>query len=126
MYGEEAVVGVVFMFELSNTHREKLYFTQSTTKMFWNKTLAPPDLFHMFTQPIFKKKLYTFHYHILKSTDVWKRWFTNYAENKWLFLSTSFTAKFELVFVLAQENAFPLRFHFEANRKSIGASKELY
>ena len=29
------------------------------------------------------------------------------SKNEWLLLSTSFTAKFELVFVLTLENAFP-------------------
>ena len=40
--------------------------------------------------------------------------------NKRLLLLTSFTAKFELVYVLTQENAFSWRFLFKANRKSIG------
>ena len=35
-----------------------------------NGCLAASDVFHMFTQSI---KLYTFHYHVLKSTDVCKR-----------------------------------------------------
>ena len=34
--------------------------------------LASSDLFHLFTQSI---KFYTFHYHVLNSTDVWKMWF---------------------------------------------------
>ena len=37
-----------------------------------------------------------------------------------------FMAKIELVFVLSQENAFSQRFHFKANRKSIGSSKKQY
>ena len=37
-----------------------------------NDCLAASDLFHMFTQSI---KFYTFYYHVLKSTDVWKMWF---------------------------------------------------
>ena len=36
-------------------------------------------------------------------------------KNEWLFLSASFTAKFELYFVLTLENNFSLRFHFKAN-----------
>ena len=40
--------------------------------------------------------------------------------------SARFTAKFELVFVLTQENASSQKFHFKANRKSIGSSKERY
>ena len=39
-------------------------------------------------------------------------------------LPASFTAKFGLVFVLTLENAFPQRFDFKANRKSIGSSKK--
>ena len=40
-----------------------------------------------------------------------------------LLLSASFTAKFELVFVLTLENTFSWMFRFKANRKSIGSSK---
>ena len=36
------------------------------------------------------------------------------------------TAKFGLAFVLTLENAFYQRFHFQANRKSIGPSKKKY
>ena len=39
-----------------------------------NGDLATPDLFHVLTQSI---KFYTSHYHILKSTDVWKMRFIN-------------------------------------------------
>ena len=45
-------------------------------------------------------------------------------ENARLLLSASFTAKFELAFVLTQKNALSERFHFTANRKSIGSSKK--
>ena len=38
--------------------------------------------------------------------------------------SVSFTAKFELVLVLTQENAFSKRFYFKTNRKSKGSSKK--
>ena len=48
------------------------------------------------------------------------------SKNEWLLLSVTFTAKFELVFVLTFENAFYLRFHFKANRKSIDYSKKRY
>ena len=48
------------------------------------------------------------------------------SKNEWLLLSASFTAKFELVFVLTMENTFSLRFHFKTNRKSIGSSKKRY
>ena len=39
---------------------------------------------------------------------------------------SKFTAKFGLVFALTLENAFSQRFHFQANRKSIGSSKKRY
>ena len=42
------------------------------------------------------------------------------SKTEWFLLSASFTAKFELVFVLTLENAFSQRIHFEANRKSTG------
>ena len=48
------------------------------------------------------------------------------SKNEWLLYSASFTAKFELVFVLTMENAFSYRLHFKANRKSIGSSKKRY
>ena len=44
-------------------------------------------------------------------------------KNEWLLLSASFTAKFGLVFALTLKNAFSQRFHFKANRKNIGSSK---
>ena len=38
---------------------------------------------------------------------------------------SKFTVNFGLVFVLTLENAFSERFHFQANRRSIGSSKKL-
>ena len=46
--------------------------------------------------------------------------------NGWLLLSTNFTSKCGLVFVLTGENANLQRFDFKANRKSIGSSKKQY
>ena len=46
---------------------KKLCFTQFI--QYKKSCLAVSDLFHMFTQSI---KFYTFHYHVLKSTNVWK------------------------------------------------------
>ena len=46
------------------------------------------------------------------------------SKNEWLLPQASFTAKFELVFVLTLENAFSERFHLKANRKSIGSFKK--
>ena len=53
---------------INDIHREKL----SYSIQYKNGCLAASDLFYMFTRSI---KFYTFDYHILKSTDVWKRWF---------------------------------------------------
>ena len=38
-------------------------------------------------------------------------------------ISVVFTPKFELLFVITQENVFSSRFHFKANRSGIGSSK---
>ena len=43
--------------------------------------------------------------------------------SEWLLLSATFMALLELVFTITQENAFSQRFHFKANRKSIGSTK---
>ena len=43
----------------------------------------------------------------------------NRSKNEWLILSASFTAKFELVFVLTLGNVFSKRFDFKANRKNM-------
>ena len=51
---------------INHTHREKAVFYSIHYK---NGCLTPSGLFHMFTQSI---NFYTFHYHILKSADVWK------------------------------------------------------
>ena len=48
------------------SHKIKLCFTQFRKKIYWNKTLAASDLFHMFTQSI---KFYTFKCHILMSNS---------------------------------------------------------
>ena len=45
---------------------------------------------------------------------------------EWLLLSASFTAKFELVFALPQENALSEGFHSKINRKRTGSSKKSY
>ena len=60
----------------NNTHREKLCFTQFNTKDYENRSLAASDLFHNLFQ----------------------------LDRKWI--STGFTEKFELVFVLTQKKAF--------------------
>ena len=48
------------LFCINDTHREKMCFTQFSTK---NGCLAASDLFNMFTQSV---KFYTFHYHVLR------------------------------------------------------------
>ena len=47
----------VFRREVDDTYREKLCFTQFSTRM------AASNLFHMFIQPI---KFYAFHFHVLR------------------------------------------------------------
>ena len=42
------------------------------------------------------------------------------SKNEWLLLTVTFTAKLELLFVSAFENAFSQSFHFKANRNSNG------
>ena len=44
-------------------------------------------------------------------------------KNERLLLSASFKAKFEIAFVLIQENTFSYRFHFTVSRKSKVFSK---
>ena len=102
---------------VNDTHRERLMFHSIQYRNDW---LTAYDLFDMFKNSI---KFYTFHYqyrclkNVIHQID---------SKNGWLLLSASFTAKFGLVFVLTLENAFSLRFHFQANRKSIGSSKKRY
>ena len=82
---------------INDTRKEKPCFIQFNTRIYWNRSLAASDLFCIFTQLI---RFYTSHCHILKIiNDFHKRWFIKQTENKWLLLSASFTAKFELVFV---------------------------
>ena len=47
----------------------KLCFTQFSTRIYWNRSLADSDLFPRFIQSI---NFYTLCYHMLKGTDVWK------------------------------------------------------
>ena len=92
---------------LNDNHREKL-MTQSSTRL---NEIEARLLLTFFTQSIM---FCTFHCHTLKCRDGWKSWFIKETENEWLLLSASFTAKFELVFILTQEkNSFFQRFHFK-------------
>ena len=49
-----------------------------------------------------------------------------YALYKKLPHNANFTAKFEFVFVLTQENDFSERFGFKVNKDSVSSSKNLY
>ena len=54
-------------FKIYDIHRYTLCFTQFTTRIYWNRSLAASDIFYMFTQSV---KYYSFHCPILKSMDV--------------------------------------------------------
>ena len=89
--------------KFNNTHREKLSLTQ------FSKRFIEIEAWLLLTFFIcLYDQLNSIHFncHILKSTDVSKRLFIKETENEWLLLSASFTTKFELVFVLTQENDF--------------------
>ena len=86
----------------NDTHREKLCFNEFRAKM---------------TGWLFQTFLICLHNQLIYQID---------SKNEWLLLPAGFTAKFGLVFVLTLENAFSQRFHFQANRKSIGSSKKRY
>ena len=62
---------LLFLKKQGKTFKTFLRFSQGKTEFYSvkykNGLLVASDLFHMFTQSI---KFYTFHYHILKSTDV--------------------------------------------------------
>ena len=75
---------------LSDTYREKLCYTQFSTRIYWNKSLAASELFHMFTQSV---KTYTSYCCILKSRG--NTWFIKQTKNERLPRSATFTAKFE-------------------------------
>ena len=69
-----------------------------------NGWLAASDLFYMFTQSV---KFYTFYYHTFKEFRCLKNVIHEVdSKNEWLLLSSGFTAKFWLVFVLTLKNAF--------------------
>ena len=83
---------------------------------------AVSDLFHMFTQSF---KFYTFHYHVLKSKDISNmRFIKQIVIMNGCSFQKVLRQNLGLVFVLTPENGFCQRFHFKANRKSIGSSKK--
>ena len=67
--------------------------------------------------------IYTINYTFIKYRCL-KNFHSSNSENEWLLLFASFTAKFQVLFVLTVENAFFERFHFKANRKTIDSSKK--
>ena len=85
-------------FLVSFNHKEKLCFTEFSRRICWNRSLVASGLFFFFTQ---SNEFYKFHWHILR-----KGYSSNRQDEKWLLLSANYMAKFELVLVLTQENAF--------------------
>ena len=86
-------------FFLNIYRREKLCFTEFSSRIYWNRSLVASGLFFLFTQ---SSKVYKFHWKMLR-----KSLFIKQTENEeWLLLSACFMAKFELVLVLTQENTF--------------------
>ena len=77
--------------------------------------------FTQFSTRIYRNILYC---HVIKEYRCLKNAINQLERNEWLFLSAFQQGlQQKLVFVLTQENAFSLRFHFKANRKSIGSFK---
>ena len=75
---------------------KNLCFTEFSTKIHSNTKLAASDVFHMFTRS-FNSIIVQMLKNVIHQTD---------SKNEWLLLSVTFTAKFELVFVLTFENDF--------------------
>ena len=68
--------------KVADSDKVRLGFSQGKTVFYplynkncWSRRLTASDIFHQFTQSI---KFHTFHYHILKSVDVWDRRFIKY------------------------------------------------
>ena len=100
----------------------KTVFYSIQYKNLLKRSFTASDRFPMFTQSI---NFYIFYCHIIKEYRQMKNVTHQIDRNEWLLLqsfsiSARFTAKFELVFVLTQENAFSWWFHFKVGRKSIG------
>ena len=72
----------------------------SVQKFDWNTKLAASDVFHMFTQSIKR----SFNSIIVQMSE--KRVHQIDRKNEWLLLSVTFTAQFELAFVLTFGNDF--------------------
>ena len=85
---------LLFPKKINDIHRERLMFHSIQCRNFW---LAASDLFDMFTQSIYTSIIYRCLKNAIHQID---------SKHGWLLPSASFTAKFELVFVLTLENAF--------------------
>ena len=66
--------------------------------IYWKRTLAASDLFHMF---IWSIKFYAFLFHILKNANVWKRWFIkcSYQQVLWQNLSWNLSKYKKTIFL---------------------------
>ena len=82
-------------FRLTILTRKDLCFTEFSAKIHRITRLAASHVFHMFTQLI--PLSYRCLKNVIHQID---------SKNEWLLLSVTFTAKFELAFVLTFENAF--------------------
>ena len=101
--------------------QEKLCLTQFSAKFYWNTSLVAHDLFPLFTQSV---NFYILYCHIIKGYWCLKNVNHQLEKNEWLLLSTFQQGlQQKLFFVLKEENTFLQRFHFKANRKSIGSFK---
>ena len=96
---------------LNDTDMKQLCFSISSTIIYWNRSLAACDLFHIFTQSF---KLYPFYCHILKGTGVWERDLWNRQK------MNDSSGRIWVGFCLNTRK----RFHFKANRQSIVSSQK--
>ena len=108
---------------LNNTYRKNC-FTQFSTIILSYRSWATSYLFPMFAQLISVHSIF-----IYKECRCLKN-VIHQLRQKWIVasfsISSRFTSKFELVFVLIQEYAFSQRFYFKTNRKGIDFSKKQF
>ena len=77
---------------------KNLCFTEFSTKIYWNTRLVASDVFHMFIQlSSFSSIIIPMSENVIHQIE---------SKNEWLLISVTFTAQFELVFVLTLENSF--------------------
>ena len=110
----------IITFFINDTHRENLFYFQLSTRMVDWLLLTVFICLHNQLSSIHSSITYSeYRYleNVIHQID---------SKNEWLLLRASFSSKFEFVFVLTLENAFSQKFYFEANRKSMGSSKNLY